>query len=67
MLKYEDLCEDANNTITALLTHCQLENDGRLPDEFSKRIHYPDYYKITCTPEEIASINEETHLVSARF
>jgi len=67
VLKYEDLCDDAGDTITSLLNHCQLEDDDRLSHEISKRIHYPDYYKITFTPEEIATVNDETQPVAARF
>jgi hypothetical protein len=67
VLKYEDLCEAAGDTISSLLSHCQLEDDGRLTREFAKRVHYPDYYEATFTPEEIATIDEETHRVAARF
>jgi len=67
LLKYEDLCESSGDTINALLDHCLLTDDERLSDEYAKRIHYPEYYKVTFTPEEIAVIGEETKSVAARF
>lgn len=66
IVRFEDLCDDPRGSLTQLLQHVQLEDNG-LVDAFAGRIHAPTYYRADFTDDELAVIQEETGEVAAAY
>lgn len=66
VVRYEQLCDSPQETLTAILDHCELD-DTTARDAFAEKISAPTYYKPKFTDEEITVILEETTAVAERF
>ena len=66
LVRFEDLCDEPHGSLTALLDHTQLDNEG-LADAFAPTIHAPTYYRPNFTDAELDALYEETQAVAQRF
>ena len=67
IIRYEDLCHRATETLTQLADHCELEADQSLRASLADWLHAPTYYQPKFTAAEQAAINEETQAVAEHF
>ena len=65
--RYEDLCQSSAETMYRIITHCGLEPDSSVIDEFTERLTLPDYYRPSFSEEDLGVIEEETRATAARF
>jgi hypothetical protein len=64
VVRYEDLCDGAAETMAAVCGHIGVSADR---PELVAGLHRPDYYTVQFTTEERAAIAEETSAVARRF
>ncbi|HUE70750.1 MAG TPA: sulfotransferase [Pirellulaceae bacterium] len=67
VVRYEDLCGQAEETVRRVSEHCQLPIDKSLQAALAGRLHTPTYYRPTFSAAEAAAIEEETCEVASRF
>jgi hypothetical protein len=67
VVRYEDLCADAEATLGRVLAHAGLEVPAAELAPLAARLSRPDYYRPAFTPEEQAAIEEETRAVQQRL
>ncbi len=65
-VRFEDLCAKPATAIGSVLSHVALP-DQELCQAAADRVHAPDYYRPTFTPDEDAAIVEETSEVAERY
>jgi hypothetical protein len=65
LVRYEDLCDRAPETMAAIGEHIGSPPAGT--QSLARGLHQPDYYRITFTGAERTAIDEETSDVAARF
>ena len=68
-IKYEDLCNQSEQTIDDIIHHCQLDNTqfSTIKKHYSKQLTLPNYYKIPFNSHEISEILNITQTVSEKF
>jgi hypothetical protein len=67
IVRYENLCCHATETLTQFTDHCQLDADPALRESLAEWLHAPTYYQPEFTPAEQAVIEEETQAVARQF
>ena len=67
ILRYEDLCDESDETIRRLLSHCALSDHDEVVGSFAARLDRPGYYRPDFSGADLAAIIEETGTVAARF
>ncbi len=69
VVKYEDLCNDSEETIDNILTHTNLNQDmfRDVKQEYAKKLQLPEYYKYSLTPEEMETIKKFTWESASKF
>jgi hypothetical protein len=65
VVRYEDLCDCAAQTITSICTHLGLTSNP--PEHLTSGLRQPDDYAAQFTDDERAAIYEETEEVAQRF
>jgi hypothetical protein len=66
VVRYEDLCAEPAATLSAVLDHCELEDDG-LAETAREQISPPAYYEPSFTMAERDVIRDCTAAVAERF
>ncbi|MDT8408923.1 MAG: sulfotransferase [Wenzhouxiangellaceae bacterium] len=68
-VRYEDLCRNADSTISGLLQHCRLAAEAFEPVrlEYLERLSEPDYYRPDFSEDEISQLLESTDTTAAWF
>lgn len=66
VVRYEQFCQSASETLAAILKHCELD-DTSARDQFTTKISAPSYYTPQFTEAEAAAILEEASPVAERF
>jgi hypothetical protein len=68
VLRYEDLCDQPDESIRRLLEHCALSDEsGVLTQQWAHSLSRPSYYQPTFTSQEQQAIIEETAAVAAEL
>ena len=67
LVHYEDMCGTPHEMLEQLFAHCQLKQAQDIIEHYAPKLHRPDYYRPTFTPEEEQMIDEETAPVVARL
>ncbi len=67
VVRYEDLCERSEETISRIVGHCGFTNADAVKREYARRLEYPTYYKPAFSEHDLAIIESETGEVAARF
>lgn len=67
VVRFEDLCGQAEETVRRVSEHCQFPFDKSLETALARRLHAPSYYRPTFSAAEAAAIEEETCEVASRF
>lgn len=68
VLRYEDLCDDTDARVDALLRHCSLDPQPHILQKFGgAAISRPKYYRPEFTADEERAIAEETRDVAVLF
>jgi hypothetical protein len=65
-VRFEDFCEKPATTLGGVLGHVELP-DEEIRQTAANRVHAPDYYRPTFTPDEEAAIVEETAEVAEKY
>jgi hypothetical protein len=61
VLRYEQLCDDAEESVRRLLAHCELADpSGELTQRWASSMSRPTYYRAEFSPQEEQAIAEET-------
>ena len=62
VLRYEQLCDDSEESVRRLLAHCELADpSGELTRRWASSMSRPTYYQAAFTAQEEQAISEETH------
>ena len=67
VIRFEDLCQSPEETISLLVNHCSLNPDGKITSEFVAKIKYPSYYTPPFSEAEIKTITQETFPTAQYF
>lgn len=67
LLRYEDVCADAQAALTRAFAHVALSLPGDRLAAMAGRLSAPTYYSDHFTPDDVAAIAEETAAVAARL
>lgn len=67
VVRYEELCERSEETISRILDHCGFTDADAVKREYARRLQFPTYYKPAFSNEELEIIESETREVAARF
>ncbi len=67
VVRFEDLCGHAEETVRRVSEHCQLPGDKSLRKSLARRLHAPSYYRPTFSAAEVRAIEEETCDVAGQF
>ncbi|MDX8481134.1 sulfotransferase [Mesorhizobium sp. VK24D] len=66
VVRYEDLCSDPGEVVSAILDHCGLQDRG-LTQAANATISFPTYYEPSFTQVERSEIRDRTAAVAGRF
>jgi hypothetical protein len=67
VVRYEGVCDSPRDQVRAALAHCALPDPEPIVERFAPTISRPEYYKSSFTPEELATIREETAETASRW
>lgn len=67
VVRFEDLCGHAEETLRRISDHCQLTCDRSLRKALARRLHAPTYYRPDFSAADEAAIEEETYRVADEF
>ncbi len=69
MVRYEDLCENSNETLDNIINHLELSHEKftEIKTEYSKKLTKPTYYKPKFSEKEIQTIIELTKKTAEKF
>ena len=67
VVRYEDLCERSEETISRIVDHCGFTGADAVKREYARRLEFPTYYKPAFSEHDLAIIESETREVAARF
>jgi hypothetical protein len=66
VVRYEDLCDQPQSTLTRVLAHCDLSDDA-VVQRWTPELSRPTYYEAKFTPEDDRAIDEETAATAGRY
>lgn len=67
IVRFEDLCEHAEETLNKIFIHVQLSNFETIIDDWKDKLTYPNYYKIDFNQKELDSIWDITEQTASFF
>jgi hypothetical protein len=67
VVRHEDLCCDAETTLTRLFQHCGLPDASPIVRRYQETLHRPTYYQPRFSDEEERAIDEETSSIAEQF
>ena len=67
IVRYEDLCDDSQQTLERLFDHCQLKDANSIVEPYCDKLSRPTYYDHDFSDQQKRAIDEETADVAARF
>ena len=67
VVRYEELCERSEETISRIFGHCGFTDADAVKREYARRLEFPTYYKPAFSEHDLAIIESETREVAARF
>ncbi len=67
ILRYENLCDHPQETMSRMMHHCRLETDEAALARFAGRLRPPAYYRPEFTSDELDAIAAETADIAGRI
>jgi hypothetical protein len=67
ILRYEDLCENPEETIRRMMAHCRLEADETVIQRYAGQLKPPAYYRPEFSEEELRAISETINSPETQF
>lgn len=67
LVRFEDMCMSAPQTLTRLFDHCEMEAGSSVVEAQAERLHFPSYYRPDLSAQDRAIIAEETQETASRY
>ena len=67
VVRFEEMCESPEETLHALMAHCDLKEGQGVVREFAGKIKSPTYYQPNFSKKNINTIKQMTHQTAQRF